>query len=427
MSRGTYGPKRAAQLLGLISLVVLSGAARARAEAEEGFARAREGMDTGGRLLVISEGVAMPHESPHLGAGVIPTERYFSWKVGLLDDHELQYFLGYTPQIQLGSRDARWQANSELDFIGEWTALRTRRMRGELEWWFRWNQTFTTLTTSQFANTQFLTVYTNDGGTDSKGHDVSLATLWWEQDFFDMVGFRIGQLNAQTMWAINEYIGNDRTGFMALPLTGPYGTAFMVNEIGLGLQIGLWSDFAYLTLGLQEATANGQYPDFKSLARGDLAYFAEVGVTPNLGRPYEGAYRVTYSYIGRTGSNPGEEPGHSVVVSARQRFANTWGLFGRYTQSFNRLPQDLFRLAVVAGVVQLQPFGFTSDRVGLAYIYDRPTDSTLRNEHGMEIYWRFQLTQIFSVTPDLQMYFTPSKAVDGDFSTILTLRLQLAI
>lgn len=82
---------------------------------------------------------------------------------------------------------------------------------------------------------------------------------------------------------------------------------------------------------------------------------------------------------------------------------------------------------MTAGFVRLQPFDFSSDTVGLAYIYDRPTDLALRNEHGMELYWRFQLTQLFSVTPDLQVYFTPSKATDGDFSTVFTVRLQLAI
>ena len=405
----------------------MGGPANARADAGEGSAPGQVGLRKGGRLLVVDEGIAMPHERPHLGDGLIPTARYFEWKVRVANEHELGYFLGYTPQIQLGSRDARWQSNAELDFIGSWTAVRARRTRGELEWWFRWNQTFTKLTTSEFADSQFLTVHTNDGDIGDKGHEVSLSTLWWEQDFLDMIGFRIGQLNAQTMWGINEYLSNDRTGFMAQPLTGPYGTSFMVNEIGLGLQLGVWNEWVYLSLGLQEATANGQYPDFESLARGDLAYFAEFGVTPDFGGPNEGAYRVTYSYIGRTGSGPNERPGHSLVISAKQRIVNQWGLFGRYTQSFERLPEDSFRLAVVAGFVHLQPFGFTSDKVGLAYIYDRPTDATLRNEHGMELYWRFQLTQIFSVTPDLQVYFTPAKATDDDFSTIFTVRLQLAI
>lgn len=41
--------------------------------------------------------------------------------------------------------------------------------------------------------------------------------------------------------------------------------------------------------------------------------------------------------------------------------------------------------------------------------------------------WRFQLTQLFSLTPDLQLYFTPAQATDNDFTTIVTLRLELAI
>jgi len=45
----------------------------------------------------------------------------------------------------------------------------------------------------------------------------------------------------------------------------------------------------------------------------------------------------------------------------------------------------------------------------------------------MEFCRRFQLTRIFSVAPDPRLYFTPSKATNDDFSTVATLRLQLAI
>lgn len=56
-----------------------------------------------------------------------------------------------------------------------------------------------------------------------------------------------------------------------------------------------------------------------------------------------------------------------------------------------RLPED-FRLAAVARFIHVQPFNFNSDKLGVAYICDRPTDSTRKNEHGMEFFWRFQLT-----------------------------------
>lgn len=74
------------------------------------------------------------------------------------------------------------------------------------------------------------------------------------------------------------------------------------------------------------------------------------------------------------------------------------GIFGRYTQSFERLPEDGFRLAVSAGLVVLQPFGANSDRIGIAYIFDDPSDAALRSEHGIELFWRLQLTQLLSVT-----------------------------
>ena len=369
----------------------------------------------------------MPHDRPHLGPGVIPTERYFIWKVRMLEEHELQWYLGFTPQVQVGTLDGAWHVNSEADFIGEWEPFKLRRTRGQLEWWLRWNQTYTALTTAEFARREDLVVQTNDGDTGDRNYSLSIATLWWEQTLFDFVGFRIGQLNAQTMYGLNEYLSNDRTSFMALPLSGPYGTGFMEAPIGLGIQAGFWNDWAYASGGVQEATANQEYPDFQSLAAGELAYFAEVGVTPRYETDDEGAYRVTYSYIGRTGDGAANQPGHSLVVSAKQRIRGRYGLFGRYTQSFNRLPEDGFRLAVVGGLVFLQPLGFESDRVGIAYIFNAPSDGALRNEHGIETFWRLQLTQLFSVTPDVQLYFTPARSASRKPVAIFGLRIQLSI
>ena len=388
---------------------------------------AKAKISTGGGVNVLTEGTAMPHADAHLGPGVIPTNRYFDWKVRLSDEEAVDYFLGFTPQLQLGSRGGKFHVNSELDFIGDWTPFDSGKMTGELQWWFRWNQTYTTLNTGRFANSQLLTVDPNDGDTGARRSNLAIPLLSWGHYFLNRVGYRIGQLNAQTLYGVNEFLSNDRTDFMAVPLAGPFGTAFMEKPIGVGLQIGAWNDLVYGTAGLQEATATQEYPDFSSLARWEMAYFAELGLTPWFGTDLEGAYRITYSYIGRTGPGPNEGPGHSVVVTASQRIHDRWGLFGRYTQAFRRLPQDDIRLAVVAGVVRLGPFGFSSDRVGIAYIFDKPSDGSLRNEHGMELYWRFQLTQLFSVTPDLQVYFTPSKAMDDDFTVIGGLRLQLAI
>ena len=412
-----------------IALVVASvgSASTVSADTSQERVRTKEGLNTGGQLNVLAEGVAMPHERPHLGPGVIPAERYFAWKVRRLEEQQLQWYLGLTPQVQVGTLDGAWHVNSEADFIGEWEPFKLQRTRGQLEWWLRWNQTYTTLTTAEFARRENLVVQTNDGDTGDRKYSLSIATLWWEQTFFDVFGFRLGQLNAQTMYGVNEYLSNDRTSFMALPLAGPYGTGFMEAPIGLGIQAGVWNDWAYATGGVQEATANQEYPDFQSLAAGELAYFAEVGVTPRYDTPDEGAYRVTYSFIGRTGDGASDQPGHSLVVSAKQRIRGRWGLFGRYTQSFKRLPEDGFRLAVVGGLVFVQPLGFDSDRVGIAYIFSAPSDGALRNEHGIEAFWRLQLTQLLSVTPDLQLYFTPARGTNRKPVAVFGLRMQVAI
>lgn len=199
---------------GALAVGLLAACFCADAHADEDVNRAkssRESIDLGGRFRVLSEGRAMPHERPHLGPGVIPTIRYFDWKVRMREQHGLNYFFGYTPQVQLGSVDATWHANSELDFIGDWDALKRRRTKGTLDWWLRWNQTLSRLTTRQFSDTQLLAIETNDGDTGSRNYELSVATLVWEEYFYDTVGIRIGQLNSQTLWGNNDFLDDDRS------------------------------------------------------------------------------------------------------------------------------------------------------------------------------------------------------------------------
>ena len=64
------------------------------------------------------------------------------------------------------------------------------------------------------------------------------------------------------------------------------------------------------------------------------------------------------------------------------------------------------------------------DWLGIGYFYADPSDAALDEEHGFEVYWRFQLTHRLEFTPDLQVYLTPATAVDDDVTTVLGLRLR---
>ena len=168
------------------------------------------------------------------------------------------------------------------------------------------------------------------------------------------------------------------------------------------------------------------YPDFAGLGDGRFVYLGEFGFTPLLFDKHEGAYKLTFNYVDGTGSAIDEKSGWGLMVSLRQDVGDTLGLFGRFNRSWDRFVGGS-RQTASAGVVFRRPLGWADDRLGIAYHMNDPVDPTLRTEHGMEIYWKIQLTHRIAFTPDLQMYFTPARATDRDITTIVGLRLRIVL
>jgi carbohydrate-selective porin OprB len=74
-----------------------------------------------------------------------------------------------------------------------------------------------------------------------------------------------------------------------------------------------------------------------------------------------------------------------------------------------------------------RPFGWVDDRLGVAGFYAKPQDDNggaLREEYGLEAFWRFQLTPRLDLTPDLQLYLQPGRNDRDDPVAVFGLRLR---
>jgi hypothetical protein len=114
--------------------------------------------------------------------------------------------------------------------------------------------------------------------------------------------------------------------------------------------------------------------------------------------------RFTGSHLDLSGENPNQGPGQSLMFAAERRFDNRWAVFGRWSKSYNRLSSD-YRELLSLGTAWLTPFGFHQDFMGLGVFVGDPTNPQRSDEYGAEWSYKLQLTQDFSLMPDLQFWY----------------------
>jgi carbohydrate-selective porin OprB len=76
------------------------------------------------------------------------------------------------------------------------------------------------------------------------------------------------------------------------------------------------------------------------------------------------------------------------------------------------------------GVGFEEVFGQNYDLVGLALSWEEPADKTLRDQYIFEAFYRFHITPLTHLTPDIQVVMDPANSPTKDAVTIFGLRLR---
>jgi porin len=127
---------------------------------------------------------------------------------------------------------------------------------------------------------------------------------------------------------------------------------------------------------------------------------------------------VTLNAVDKTDDGPASE---AVLVSLSQDIGDRFGFFLRYGHNDGKL-NDIEEM-LSTGIVFKGIFDFTSDWVGVAFMWAQPVDSTLRDQLGVEAYWRLQITERVQFTPDLQIILNPTFRPNADLEVVGGLRL----
>ena len=116
--------------------------------------------------------------------------------------------------------------------------------------------------------------------------------------------------------------------------------------------------------------------------------------------------------------------GSGVNISFEQETPWDMGLWLRAGISDNR--RNAFEKFLGGGAVFTNPFGFNRDQIGVALGWgetDDPEDKNLvTNTYLFESYWRFQVTERFEFTTDIQLHMKPARDRSRDVNAVGSLR-----
>ncbi len=251
--------------------------------------------------------------------------------------------------------------------------------------------------------------------------DFAVSQLWWEQRFMAGKGaVRFGKLITPAVLYDNFFLRVPQLAFENETLIFS-STAFPSNGLGV-VGVVFPIDRLYLQAGLHDANGSPTEAGFDTFFD-DAEFFTavEVGYTPAFDRRRLDNYHVTVWHADARRA-AGLPSGWGLTI-AFQRYLNERLMpWLRYSYSDGGLtPIDNLVTAGMAFRTQ----GHNGFGVGL--LWGSPSDSSLRNQFGVESLFRVYVAQTLSVIPGLQLIFNPSRNPDKDFVAVFSARARLSI
>ena len=329
-------------------------------------------------------------------------------------------FLGlYAPIWQTGTQSGTSDLLSQsVNIYGEWELLHCEGNEGTLYLFYLHESDSFGNSASQFADAAGTTILPNDDVGDSVN---ALAHIAWTQKMFDgRFEVSAGQLALKIFIDQNEYAGWDRVSFISGPLSGNQVRNFPIAALGVDLTAHISND---LQVSMVVADADGYpfYPDFSSFGR-RFVFIPGLVYSPEICGLGKGRYEVNFSHIERTERFGGVGPSSSVwLVSFQQEISPKLAAFLRFGTGDGR--RTAVQQSLATGVVFTQFLGYNNDWFGLGFMWQDPSDGMRRDDYGMEMFWRLQLTENIQLTPDVQLYFDPSTNPNRDIEAAFGLRV----
>ncbi len=337
---------------------------------------------------------------------------YFDWKRRINDEHGVSlgaqfYVLYQEASSSLPGRDDDAFGNI-FRFFGKWTVFnRENGNTGRLEWRVESRQNFGSYQAPGSLGSATGIATLAPGFAYSDNFDLDIPIVNWTQIFADgRAGFAVGRLGFDVYLDAFPFQTFSR-GFMnrsfilnpTMPTTG-------IGAIG-GVVKGFVTDRVWLGGQIHDANAVSGEFDWDTVEESEWLKAVEIGYTPSMEQ--RNAKRVQFTYWEKDERTlAGVSKGSGWGVSAAYRINDKYFPFVRFGDSDGG-GGVAAESAISAGVEIAQTFDQTWT-IGAGWA--KPSRETfgpgLDNETVLETSYKFQLSQNFSVTPDLQVVFNPA-------------------
>lgn len=341
---------------------------------------------------------------------------YSSWKSDTIDRTGFSWMIEDRMIGQSGSGASI--LDNELNVIGRYEFARDAPASWSLNFWGQQANTLGGKTGSEFQAALGVLSPLNGGNSGPNRSNQILHMLSLEYiNPTETLRIQAGKLALRTLVNLNRYAHGDSESFFS-PMLGNNPVVPYTALLGLGAFVQYRADDWYLS-GLVRAPDTELGLSTSAWQEGSREYAIEVALTPTIPGWGYGEYRLTWSLLESTSTLPRVE---TFSLSADQDIGSRVGAFLRYSTSNNTFRD--FRSRTAAGVQIKTPFGFKHDRVGIGAWYGDPSNSALRSEKGVELFYKAQVSPAMQITPDIQVVFDPANS-SASTEVVVGLRVRL--
>ena len=342
------------------------------------------------------------------------TQPWFDWKAKMQKEHGFSIGVDYTAlgltSSEKGVSGDDNAASGMVRIFGSWDLLgRGTKNTGALVYKIEHRHSYTDVSPQGFGFDQgyvgLIEPPFSDQGT-------RWTNLFWRQRLNEgKATITAGLLDATDY--VNVYaLASPWTGFMNFAFSTGSASMFIPNDAAFGIAGGtMLSNNMFLIGGLVNAYTDSTDPfetvgDFFS----ENEYFSsiELGWTRSQGRIYQDNMHVTLWHVDE--SIPAETPGGWGVAFNYSRSLNDDKLMPFFRGGYADEGGTLLQKSLSAGL-GYNAFG-GRDQLGVAVNWGEPNEDSfgpdLDNQFVFETYYRWQLTEQFAITPDIQYLKDPA-------------------
>ncbi len=176
--------------------------------------------------------------------------------------------------------------------------------------------------------------------------------------------------------------------------------------------------------------------DWSTVSRGEFFYGVEVGFNRNRAKDdYDHWHLLVFYADERSTRSPDTLPnkaGGGFRLAGEKQWDRLVG-FSSYTYNTAQgggVTVTLSEHTLTAGVAYLNPAGIRGE-AAISLLYMNPIEEIfaepVRNEYGIETYWRISLSNNIWITPGIRLVFNPALNQQDDFVAMPQFKFRVAL